>query len=200
MKTRCSRLRGLTVVEILIGLTLFSILSILITFAFTRAAQLTSRENAILEIEQSAHFIVRDLEEKLLSSGISGISYFTRDDSPYEGCAISKISDISNEGNLVWENDKTVYYWESSENSLYKARLARSGLSKLPPPLASADLSGLSSSSMKMGDDISEFSVTNERSDDSGRLVRIILQKESSSEGSTTHRKYQIDKTIDLKY
>lgn len=188
--------------EMLVATAIFSIVALLVAFVFTRAARLTARENIILELERTAHFLINSVTDDAQASGVSGISYYHSASDPFDGCAISKIVDISNEGNLIWESDKTVYYKPTGSRVLTKALIRKSGLLKLPVPLTQAEVDSLtptgSGVSHPMADNVLEFSVTNERPDGGGRVVNLSLELESAERAESTRRTYRIDKTIAL--
>jgi hypothetical protein len=171
----------MTAVEAIITLALFAVIATLLVGVFTRSLRISTRESVNLELEQSCHFLARQLEEDLTSSGISGISYL--DTPEWHGVGINPIEDVTSEGTLAWQGTQILYFWEQRAESVYKQNLTTS-TDPLANPIRFTPeaLLGLAGGSLKeratIGEGVKVFLVTNRRADGTSRLVDVSVELE----------------------
>lgn len=173
-------IRGLSLVEILVVMSLLGVITVLIAGLFSNSMRISAREAQTLEIEQSCHFLLQRIESDLQSSGTAGISYLSSEQ--WSGGAINPIEDVTSEGSLTWENRQIFYLWSSRQRALFK--LERNGDSSIllsnPRVFSSEELLSIASSnspeSAQIGQGVSDFSLLNERPDGSGRVVTLSIE------------------------
>jgi type II secretory pathway pseudopilin PulG len=191
-------LRGLSAVEAIMTIALFAVIAVLLVGAFTRSLRISARESVNLEMEQTCHFLLQQVQHDLTQSGTSGISYLN--DSQWHGVGINPIEDITSEGTLVWQGTQILYVWNRSKETLFKQNLATS-----KDPLANPvnftpeEFAGLASNPSPtraaIGERVKVFQVVNRRADGSGRLVDVAveLQRDLPNDGP---RNFRLDRLV----
>lgn len=164
----------------LIVLAIVSIIAILLSRFLSTSLRISARETLTLEVEQTCHFLLNQVESALRNSGTAGISYL---ESPqWVGVAVNPTLDVTSEGDLVWAPHQTFFLWSPQQQALYKqVRHHPSALLLLTPARysptemkAAADENGRLGA--RIGRGVDDFQVKNERVDGSGRLIKLSIQ------------------------
>ena len=172
--------RGISLVEILVVMSLLTVITVLIGGLFSHSLRLSSREALTLEIEQSCHFLLQRIETDLQSSGTGGISYLKSEQ--WNGVAINPIEDVTSEGSLAWQNGQIFYLWNSQKQALFKSESKEDAYAPLSNPkvFSPEELLSIATSDFprraQIGEGVSDFSVVNQRPDGSGRVVTLSIE------------------------
>lgn len=182
---------------------LFAIVSAIAVMLLTRGMRLTARENAYIELEQTSHFLLQNVESDLLHSGISGVSYGPPGNSDYAVMAVNRVADVTAEGQLVWDGEQAAYLQHKPSKNLKRLLINRGDpLNKTPRTLSPGDfdaLTALPNPEVELVlDGVETFLVRNDRSDNSSRLVHIDLLLTRPAPGNEK-RTYRVQKTIALR-
>lgn len=195
--------RGLTLIEITVTLALSSILAYLVMSFLLKGSQLTARENGLLELEQSSHFLASKVEADLQNSGISGISYLASNSGSAEAVAMTPILDVTADGDLVWEDRIQAYAWRPDKQTLSRIEIKKSAnILDNPIRLAPTDWAPLLSVDKSQSSVVAErmtfFSVRNRSTTNSSRLIDLALEISRDIPGLGT-RKLRQERTIALR-
>ena len=195
--------RGLTLVEITVMLALSSILAYMIMSFLLKGTQLTARENGLLELEQSSHFLASKVEADLQSSGVAGISYLASTSGSAEAVALTPILDVTADGDLVWEDRIRAYAWRPDKQTLSRIEIKKSSnILNNPIRLEPTDWAPLlsvgSSQSSVVAERMTHFSVRNRSTTNASRLIDLALEISRDIPGLGT-RKLRQERTIALR-
>lgn len=187
--SRTRQIIGVTLVEILLALTLFSLLGVLLVGFFRHSMWALGRESLRLELEQSNHFLLGKLAQTLQSSSLSGISYGSRDENFV--LAIHGIEDSTSDGALSWQDHLVGYFWSKDTTSLFLQRIEPEpvGLRSRALKLHKGELDLLGETIREQGvlvsEKVSRFSVENLGEGGQGRLLRLTLGQQAQLEQAT---------------
>ena len=195
--------RGLTLVEITVMLALSSILAYMIMSFLLKGTHLTARENGLLELEQSSHFLASKVEADLQSSGVAGISYLASTSGSAEAVALTPILDVTADGDLVWEDRIRAYAWRPDKQTLSRIEIKKSSnILNNPIRLEPTDWAPLlsvgSSQSSVVAERMTHFSVRNRSTTNASRLIDLALEISRDIPGLGT-RKLRQERTIALR-
>lgn len=195
--------RGLTLVEITVMLALSSILAYMIMSFLLKGTQLTARENGLLELEQSSHFLASKVEADLQSSGVAGISYLASTSGSAEAVALTPILDVTADGDLVWEDRIRAYAWRPDKQTLSRIEIKKSSnILNNPIRLEPTDWAPLlsvgSSQSSVVAERMTHFSIRNRSTTNASRLIDLALEISRDIPGLGT-RKLRQERTIALR-
>lgn len=189
---------GLSAVEAIITLALFAVVATLVMSVFTRSIRISARESVNLELEQTCHFLFRQVQQDLTSSGVSGLSYLETPD--WHGVGIHSIEDITSEGTLAWSGTLRFYFWDKKTESLYKQNLTIS-----PDPLANpiqftpnellGIAGGTSTERAQIAERVKEFRVVNRKPGGNSRLVDVSVELERELPNDDT-RRFRLDSLV----
>lgn len=193
----------MSLIEVTVMLALSSILAYLVMSFLMKGSQLTARENGLLELEQSSHFIASKVESDLQDSGVAGISYLASTSGSAEAVAMTPILDVTADGNLVWEDRIQAYAWRPDKQTLSKIEIKKSSNIlnnpiRLDPtdwaPLLSVD----KSQSSVVAERMTHFSVRNRAVTNTSRLIDLALVMSRDIPGLGT-RELRQERTIALR-
>lgn len=190
--------RGMTAVEAIIAIALFALVATLVVGIFTRSLRISAREAVNLELEQSCHFLLKQIEFDLTHSGVSGISYL--DDTDWHGVAMNLIEDVTSEGSLAWQGSQVLYFWDKGKLTVTK-ELNVVSADPLPNPVKFTpdEMLGLaaqtSTAKAEIGKRVTLFQVTNRRPDGSSRLVDLSIELERDLPNDD-RRRFRLDSLV----
>lgn len=189
--------RGLTAVEVIITIALFAIVATLLVGIFTRSVRISARESVNLELEQSCHFLLQQIEFDLTHSGISGISYL--DETDWHGVSTNPIEDVTSEGSLAWKGFQILYFWDKNALSVSKEKYVSSD-DPLPNPVrfSPEDMLAMAQDGIgqsTIGKRVTTFLVTNRSPDGTSRLVDLSVELERDMPNDKP-RRYRLDSLV----
>ncbi|HIB69880.1 MAG TPA: hypothetical protein EYO33_33595 [Phycisphaerales bacterium] len=184
-------------------LALSSILAYMIMSFLLKGTQLTARENGLLELEQSSHFLASKVEADLQSSGVAGISYLASTSGSAEAVALTPILDVTADGDLVWEDRIRAYAWRPDKQTLSRIEIKKSSnILNNPIRLEPTDWAPLlsvgSSQSSVVAERMTHFSIRNRSTTNASRLIDLALEISRDIPGLGT-RKLRQERTIALR-
>jgi len=164
---------------------------------FVRGLRISKQEWVYLELEQSCHFLLQEIERTMTRSGVAGISYIL---SPgISGVAINEIEDITSEGNLAWEGTQSYFFWQQQSREVRKQKIVSSDSPQTNPRhFTSGELLGFTDNpSSVIGKGVTKFRVANQQLDGSGRLVVLSIELERTLSNEKTRRS-RLEKLITI--
>lgn len=121
--------RGLSLVEVLIGLALVGVVLFLVARLLGVALSTSARESALIEMEQTALVALQRIEKDLQKTSAGGVSYLPKQPNQVSGVAINPIDDVSADGNLAWLDRVAIFHWDPNDQVL--SRTSVLGLSAI---------------------------------------------------------------------
>lgn len=197
----------MTIIEILVALTIFGVISYLVATILGRSVQITARESALLELEQTCHFTLDKVEAALQKGTLASISVLNDPDAGLHAFSVNPIEGITAEGELAWKGSNTIYYWDSEEQTLYKTKFPSGPddsqpVRAVPNRLTSSELMEIISASDNQAVIVTEgvtgFQVTKNPPAESRRLFNISITLERNI-GETKLREFTLEKEVALR-
>jgi len=197
----------MTIIEILVALTIFGVISYLVATILGRSVQITARESALLELEQTCHFTVDKVEAALQKGALASISVLNDPAGGLHAFSVNPIEGITAEGELAWKGSNTIYYWNAEEHTLYKTKFPpgpddSQPVRAAPNRLTSSELMEVISASDNQAVTVTEgvtgFQVTKSPPTESERLFNISITLERNI-GETKLREFTLEKEVALR-
>lgn len=112
--------RGLTLVEMLVAAGLGSILLLLFFMLLVPSMQYSGRETARAEVQQQSVLAFNAIENAIRGSASGGIAIFPKGTPGRPaGLAVQPLQDVDDLGRLVWQDQFTVFFWDSTSKKLH---------------------------------------------------------------------------------
>jgi prepilin-type N-terminal cleavage/methylation domain-containing protein len=178
--SRLVRRVGFSLTEIVVAMAILGLITLLLAGLFGNTLRLTAREGAIVELEQTCHFLMEKINAEIQQSGVAGLSFLNPKDGA-QALAINPLLDVTSEGRVTWQNRQLIYAWNPNGMTLQKFSNSEpsSSLSQ-PTVFTSAELEELILKSQARAATIATgvtfFQVKNERSDGSSRIVDVTIE------------------------
>lgn len=115
-----ARIKGITLLEILVALSLFLLFGVLLVQVLGPTFQAAGRNAHRMELQQSAWLALKRISSDLSHASVEGWSY--KSDTSSAALGIHRIDGLTAQGRRAWESEIRVYTWSANLQKLFSHR------------------------------------------------------------------------------